>query len=375
MSIAVRQERGQGEDRQLAPTGRAGSVQASVEELNSFREFVRAALVSKLDYGVIPGTEKPTLYQPGAQKIAMYYNCYGVSRENRAELPGGHLEVVASVDLVSRTTGNVVASGVGSCTTMESRYRWRNAQRTCPRCGHASIIKGKEEFGGGWVCFKKSGGCGAKYRDDEPAITDQPMGRVENPDIYDQRNTVLKMAVKRAYVAAAIALGCAAELFTQDLEDLPPLAWRQDIDVTPEPESPSRSADPPRTAPRRRADPEPATRAAPPRDAGSNNSSDYTARELYRRAAVKWIELERGDQTNGQLIAQHTYRLLNHTINWLCQSESLIESDICIDGKRDNALMWDAVDSTKAHSPKPLIAEIDRYIRVKAAEAQATAHI
>lgn len=39
--------------------------------------------------------------------------------------------------------------------------------RTCPKCGRDAIIKGKEEYGGGYVCFKKhkEGGCGAKFPD------------------------------------------------------------------------------------------------------------------------------------------------------------------------------------------------------------------
>jgi len=35
---------------------------------------------------------------------------------------------------------------------------------SCPRCGVVgSIIKGKAEYGGGYLCFKKKGGCGAKF--------------------------------------------------------------------------------------------------------------------------------------------------------------------------------------------------------------------
>lgn len=33
----------------------------------------------------------------------------------------------------------------------------------CPACGKDAIIKGKAEWGGGWVCFKKKGGCGLKW--------------------------------------------------------------------------------------------------------------------------------------------------------------------------------------------------------------------
>ena len=40
----------------------------------------------------------------------------------------------------------------------------------CPACGAAAIIKGKEEYGGGWLCFKAKGGCGTKFAE-HPADT------------------------------------------------------------------------------------------------------------------------------------------------------------------------------------------------------------
>jgi hypothetical protein len=43
--------------------------------------------------------------------------------------------------------------------------------------------------------------------------------RVENPDIADTYNTVLKMADKRAYVSGVIKATAASDLFTQDTED------------------------------------------------------------------------------------------------------------------------------------------------------------
>jgi hypothetical protein len=37
----------------------------------------------------------------------------------------------------------------------------------CPSCGVVgAIIKGKPEYGGGWLCFGKKGGCGAKFLTD-----------------------------------------------------------------------------------------------------------------------------------------------------------------------------------------------------------------
>jgi hypothetical protein len=218
--------------------GGAAAMQQTIEDLNTIRAFVANEMTDGLDFGVIPGTGgKPTLLQPGAQKIFMYFNCFAEHDVDTHELDGGHVEYIVKTRLLSRTSQAQIGAGLGSCSTMESKYRWRNASRKCPRCGAEAIIKGKEEYGGGWVCFKKKNGCGANFNDNDPAITGQAAGRAENPDIYDQRNTVLKMAKKRSQVDAAHGLGCMSELFTQDLDDF------HDVAPAPEGREPERPDD------------------------------------------------------------------------------------------------------------------------------------
>ena len=196
------------------------AIEQAMEGLKAIRTFVKAELKPGLDYGKIPGTgEKPTLLLPGAQKATMYFNAWPRHTIDRVELGDGHLEVMVTTHLVNRATERVIAEGVGSCSTLEKKYRYRNGGRICPSCGGEFIIKGREEYGGGFICFAKKGGCGAKYQDGDPAIESQHVGQIPNPDIHDVRNTVLKMAKKRADVDAAMSLGCLSELFTQDLED------------------------------------------------------------------------------------------------------------------------------------------------------------
>jgi len=50
----------------------------------------------------------------------------------------------------------------------------------------------------------------------------QPAGRVENTDLADTYNTVLKMAKKRALVDATLTATAASDIFNQDLEDYTP---------------------------------------------------------------------------------------------------------------------------------------------------------
>lgn len=53
---------------------------------------------------------------------------------------------------------------------------------SCPECGKVgAIIKGKEEYGGGFLCFKKKGGCGFKFKE-------FPLDKAkETPEEFDQR--------------------------------------------------------------------------------------------------------------------------------------------------------------------------------------------
>ena len=204
----------------------AMSIESAVERYNAVTEFVSRVLRKDVDYGVIPGTEKRTLLKPGAEKLTTFF---GLSTrfellERIEDWTGEGLGGEPFFYYLYRCRllrGDVlIAEGDASCNSREAKYRWREAQRACPACGQAAIIKGREEYGGGWVCFKKKGGCGAKYPDGDQTIESQQTGRVFNPDIADQVNTIQKMAQKRALVGAVLLAVNASEFFTQDVEDM-----------------------------------------------------------------------------------------------------------------------------------------------------------
>src|SRR3990172_4693719 len=178
----------------LVPT-MVSDVRGAKARLQELQEFVREVMREGEDFGTIPGTTKPVLYKPGAEKLCEIYGLIQraevVTRIEDWERPFFHYEI--RCDLVSKRTDAVVGSGLGSCNSMEAHYRWRDAQRACPHCEQRAIIKGKAEYGGGWLCFAKKGGCGAKFADTDPAITDQPLGKVANDDVYTLVNTILKV--------------------------------------------------------------------------------------------------------------------------------------------------------------------------------------
>lgn len=198
------------------------------EQIQMVQHAMSECMVKDTHYGVIPGCgDKPTLLKPGAEKLCFMFRLAPKYRIEMENLGNGHREYRITCELSSIQTGTFVGEGVGSASTMEAKYRYRQAERVCPACGKPCIIKGKKEYDktggdGGWLCFKKKGGCGATFGDAAKEITEQQVGRMENPDIADCYNSCLKIAKKRASVDATLTATAASDIFAQDLEDLQP---------------------------------------------------------------------------------------------------------------------------------------------------------
>lgn len=199
------------------------------QQLREVESVVADIMKEGEHYGVIPGTgTKKTLFQPGAQLLANVYQYADQDVEFVDKVEQWATPISeSSFPLFAYTiripffdrSGRKVCVGIGSCNSYETRYRWRDSSRKCPACGKEAIIKGKEEYGGGWICFTKKGGCGAKYKTDDPAVVEQKTGRSPNDAIFDQVNTILKIAKKRAYVNGVISATRTSGMFTQDMED------------------------------------------------------------------------------------------------------------------------------------------------------------
>ncbi len=210
-------------------------------QVNLIQHVMREVMKVDEHYGVIPGTgTKPTLLKAGAEKLCLTFRLdpqYDITERQ----DGVHLHVTSKCTLYHIPTGQRFGSGMGSCSTREAKYAYRKASRKCPSCQAEAIIKGREEYGGGWVCFKKKGGCGAKFNDGDRSIEGQPEGRLPNEDVADQYNTVLKMANKRSLVAAVLNAPAASDIFTQDIEDMPHMGEKV---INPEPDKPAKPEKP-----------------------------------------------------------------------------------------------------------------------------------
>jgi len=191
-----------------------------IQAINRFQQVVHANMVKGQDYGVIPGTQKPTLLKPGAEKIAKLLGLADqyeiLEKEENWDKPFFHYLV--SCKLMSVVSGIVISEGLGECNSMESKYRWRWVFPS-------DVPQGMERDKLATREINTKRGRTKQYR-------------LENEDIYSQVNTILKMSKKRALVDAALSAGRLSNVFTQDVEDLPNIEATEKSEVTRGFESP-----------------------------------------------------------------------------------------------------------------------------------------
>lgn len=217
------------EEKALAPREQAELEERSVDQVRNqvikIQELMKSLLKEDQHYGTIPGTKKPTLLKPGAEKICFTFRLIPKFKITRYDMENGHREYEIVCDLHNSQSGVFLGQGVGSCSTMESKYRWRKSGRVCPNCGEEAIRRSnypdKSTGAKGWYCNENAGGCNGKYSYNDPRIEEQQTERRENPDIADQYNTALKMAKKRAHIDATITATAASDVFAQDADDFP----------------------------------------------------------------------------------------------------------------------------------------------------------
>lgn len=206
------------------------SVQDTINQAAKIQHAMKALMKENHHYGRIPGCgDKPTLLKPGAEKLSMMFRLAPTFDIRQTELREGHREYEVRTTLTHIPTGAVVGQGVGCCSTMEGKYRWRRGESSyevtderIPRDAKEKKAEyrkqgyGMKQIDGAWKWVRYTGGSGE---------------RVENADIADTYNTVLKMAKKRSLVDATLTATAASDIFAQDLEDL--AEWVPDPEPVP----------------------------------------------------------------------------------------------------------------------------------------------
>ena len=194
-------------------------------EMADIKEILTDVMVEGQHYGTIPGCgEKKCLLKPGAEKLSMTFrlrpiinNIGDVLTEH---LKDNHINIQVFCHIVSHADVEL-ATGIGSCSSMESKYRYRGGEKKGTGRQVPSQYWNLKKEGKAKEAHALLGGSGfspGKINGEWQIC--ETGEKVENPDIADTYNTVLKMAKKRAYVDGILSATCASDIFTQDAEDI-----------------------------------------------------------------------------------------------------------------------------------------------------------
>jgi hypothetical protein len=193
------------------------SVKDVLAQVEKIQGVMRQAMREDVHYGVIPGTEKPTLFKAGAEKLGLVFRFRPEFEIRRHDLERGHREYEVICRLIHFPTGQVVGEGLGSASTLESKYRYRRGEpdpTSAPvppaywNLRQTNPAKAQELLGGKDFLARKIDGAWTICR--------KASDRFENPDIADCYNTILKMAKKRALVDATLSATAASDCFTHE---------------------------------------------------------------------------------------------------------------------------------------------------------------
>jgi len=243
------------EREQFAPIMPVMAIEQAQQRYQAMVELTKSVLRDGTDFGKVPGTDKPCLLKPGAEKLTTFFGLRPEFEiiEKAEDWTGAEHNGEPFFYYWFRCSlwrgAQKVGEADGSCNSHESKYRWRWVEQSeLPpgvdtslfKCRRGSISEfdfsiGKAETSGKygkppeyWQQFTTAIENGTaeqitkRTRDGRqfPAWRiDTTVYRVPNDDIASQVNTVLKMAQKRALIAATLITVNASEFFTQDMED------------------------------------------------------------------------------------------------------------------------------------------------------------
>lgn len=226
----------------------------ALQRYQVMKDLIDATLHEGQDYGAIPGTEKKTLLKPGAEKLSTLFGLVPAYEYEQVIEDWGDTDreplFAYRIKCILWRADYKAGEGMGYCSSRESRYRWRwvdeatadalgiDKAKATKKNGYAeafdfAIQKGELDGPYGkpaeyWEKWRKA----IESRRATPFTKTSKGGkelkawkveaiqyRVPNPDVADTINTVLKMAMKRAHVAAVIVAVNVSDRFTQDVED------------------------------------------------------------------------------------------------------------------------------------------------------------
>jgi hypothetical protein len=211
-----------GHQRSLAPVGLLRPVASPVELMTAHKEavtIINKVLEGGKDYGTIPGCgDKPTLFNPGAQRLLIAFGCF-------AEFEILDQEVNHSIELPFSMTKWVPANHERPANWKELKEAGKGRNRKLDN-GSWEWQERREESGTAKGLYRYVVKARIVHRDSGQAVGEGVGACSSMESKYarspsDFENTILKMAKKRALVDAVVVTFGLSDRFTQDVEDNP----------------------------------------------------------------------------------------------------------------------------------------------------------
>ena len=187
--------------------------------LQLIEEVKSQVMVEGEDYGIIPGTPKPTLYKPGAEKLCITFMLDPEYEEVAVTETPDFVSYRIRCTLYHQGTGIRIGSGLGACNSREEKYRWTH--KTDPVDPPKMVPKSYWDArnSGDSKEMKRILGEGMRAAKIDGAWMVCHDTRVENDNPLSLQNTIYKMSCKRSLVAAVLNATGASHKYTQDMED------------------------------------------------------------------------------------------------------------------------------------------------------------
>lgn len=190
---------------EIQQTFKIMSIQDMQNRYSDFAEFSKSILKKDLDYGVIPWVNKPSLLKPWAEKLRVAYGLgVEITRTGDTLSLDKDFYDVNYIATVTDKYWRTLAQCEWSANTMEDKYRYQRVM-TDKKPSKEDADKLKAMKLGRW----------SKYWNDWVR-----MEKAEAKNRLSLKNTIQKMAQKRAFVGAMLIATWASEFFTQDVEDM-----------------------------------------------------------------------------------------------------------------------------------------------------------
>ena len=166
-------------------------------------ELGKDVLKINIDYGLIPGVNKPVLLKPGAEKLCKAFDLQVKSIDcisEKVELNNNYIDFSYKCIITSKS-GIRLGICDGNANSKEEMFRYMYVPAAKVPCKKELDLlkfegKGKwKKVNDKWVWFE----------------------RTENLDILSLKNSIQKVAQKRAFVGAILMAVGASEFFTQDI--------------------------------------------------------------------------------------------------------------------------------------------------------------